>query len=114
MSQDTKSNGEGLEASLPDNYNVRRGADQEALDKFPIETMTPAEYVARRGHGLMVFDWHLRYYEDPYIKAWLVRVYAILDNPAAMERCLRQYLTPEEYARVTAQLEFVRTYPHLY
>ena len=79
-------------------------ADEDINAHFPWREMSPEEYAARHAHCIGYYSYHQVRYRDPDIGRWAVRLGEILTNLEEMERVRREYLTPEEYARVQQQI----------
>jgi hypothetical protein len=58
--------------------------------------MSPAEYVARHSHNILVFGLHEYEFRDPRLKEWFVAVHELLTDRPTLLALRRQYLTPSE------------------
>ncbi len=57
---------------------------------------TPEEYVARHGHLLGGFSFHLDHFSNPALGAWVRRVGDLLASDEMVEQCRQQYLSLAE------------------
>ena len=62
--------------------------------------MSPDEYAARNAQNILLFSADRYRYHDATLGAWVRRLGEIIRNTEELERCRRQFLTPEEYATV--------------
>ena len=67
---------------------------------FPWREMSPEAYAAQYSHQIGAYAFHLYRFRDPAIGRWARRLGEILTNPDEMEKCRREYLTPDEYAHI--------------
>jgi hypothetical protein len=65
--------------------------------------MSPEEYAARNAHRWGCFAYHRYRYRDPVLGAWVQRLGKVVFDEAELERCRRQFLTPDELADVRRQ-----------
>ena len=60
--------------------------------------LTPEEYVARHAHSLGAFSFHFYRFSDPGLGTWVRRVGELLSSEEDVQRCRRQFLSPDELA----------------
>jgi hypothetical protein len=77
-----------------------READLDVDALFPWRETSPENYAARHAHCIGCYSFHLMRFRDPEIGRWARRLGEILTDAEEMERCRREYLTPQECAEV--------------
>src|SRR5262249_49907492 len=94
--------------SAADDLSWTFEADEDIDGFFPWREMSPEGYASRHSHGTGCYSYHRMRYRNPDIGKLAVRLGKILTNVEEMERVRRQFLTPEEYARVQQQIGDIR------
>ncbi|HEX8914026.1 MAG TPA: hypothetical protein VF796_16885 [Humisphaera sp.] len=86
-------------------WHAEREGDAYADANFPWREMSPERYVALRGHLVLCFSLDLHRYRDPALGAWMRRLGELLrEGDGEFEQYRKRHLTPEEYARVRAEI----------
>lgn len=94
---------------MPEEFHFVFGPDgpvqvsrDEAAERWPYRTRTPAWYAARMAHNIGCLSpdpWA----DNPELHRWLCELLAILRDPPLVERYRRELLTPGELAEVQAE-----------